>query len=371
VVRFLVERLGFTGLALEMPALVGERLDAYVNGGGGELQVILAQSAPFNGPEMVAMFEWIKSYNADPSHSTKVRLTGIDVPWVAPAVFDDVVRLVATQTPAVRDSVRRAYAPVRKASLDTSYTAGGASAQYMALSPAIKGDLRARAEAVEQILAGLPSSPGVDSALVGARLISQVARLWHLLDTDPAAGVRDHERSMAANVVQFKHRVGKAAAWAHDGHVARWTMIPKVYPDSMMGTYLGAELAASYLSVGTTFGRGAYNALVRNNAGTVSRDSLQSVVSSEIVAIRVERPAPGSVNVVLDDVEGLGYLLDLRTAPANVRAWLEQPRPFQMGFASAVNDSAWLAENTLPSGNLLSWFDVVIHLREVSAGRSK
>lgn len=369
VVRFLAERMGFTGLAMEMPALVGERLDTYVGGGGGELQAILAQSWPFNGPEIVAMFEWIKSYNADPSHPAKVRVTGMDVPWVAASVFDDVVRLVAVHAPAEVDTIRRAYAPVRKASLDTNYSAGGTSAAYASLSPATKGDFRSRAEAVEQIVMRLPSSPSLDSARAGARLISQVTRLWHLFETDPAGAFRDHERSMAANVLAFRSQVGRTAVWGHDGHVATWTMIPKLYADSMMGTYLRAELGTEYLSVGTSFGRGAYNAFGLHNPGTVRADSIKAATSSGIITITIDRPAPGSINAVLDEVDGLGYILDLRTAPPPVRAWLEQPRPFQMGFGSAVNDSAWLAQNTLSVDGLTRWFDVVIHLREVSAGR--
>ena len=43
---------------------------------------------------------------------------------------------------------------------------------------------------------------------------------------------------MAANAAWWHDRVGKTIVWAHDAHIAKNTMLPKIYPDGMTGTFL-------------------------------------------------------------------------------------------------------------------------------------
>ena len=87
-----------------------------------------------------------------------------------------------------------------------------------------------------------------------------------------------------------------------------------------------------------------------------------------MITIKLDSPSSNSSNAVLNQKEGIGFILDLRSAPPKVRAWLDKPRPFQIGLASAVDDPKWLADNTVAKGALSEWFDVLFHLHEVSAG---
>jgi erythromycin esterase len=369
IVRYLVERTGFTGFVLEAPWPVGPQLDSYVLHGTGNLAAILAAAWPFDSREMVDLFTWMRAYNADPRHANKVRVAAMDISSLAPEMFDRVTRYVKATAPDLLRQVRQAYAPLRGPALDKDHPVGFFPKAYDSLPAATKTKYMRQAEQVENALrrhesalVARSSRRSFDSALDSAQVISQFMRFGALLATDSPAGFREHERSMAANVAWWHDHVGKTIVWAHDAHVARHTMLPKVYPDSMTGTFLRERYGDQYVSIGTSFGQGAYTAMGTDPNAAPARGS-----ASPIITITLGAPAPNSSNAVLNQREGIGYILDLRAAPAEVRAWLEQPRPFQIGLASAVDDPKWLAENTAPSGALAAWFDVLVHLREVRA----
>jgi erythromycin esterase len=168
---------------------------------------------------------------------------------------------------------------------------------------------------------------------------------------------------MAANASWWHDHVGKTIVWAHDAHIAKHTMLPKVYPDAMTGTFLRERYKSKYISIGTSFGQGAYTAMQTDPNAPAAREA-----TSKMITINVRPPGSNSSNAVLNQKNTIGYILDLRSAPPKVRARLEKPRPFQIGLASAVDDPRWLAENAVASGALADWFDVLVHLREMSAG---
>jgi hypothetical protein len=86
------------------------------------------------------------------------------------------------------------------------------------------------------------------------------------------------------------------------------------------------------------------------------------------MSVSLGPPSPTSRNAVLDQA-GRDYLLDLRPAPAPVRAWLEESEPFEFGPAPALDDPRRPAANANGSGPLGQWFDVLAHLRRVNAAR--
>jgi erythromycin esterase len=242
--------------------------------------------------------------------------------------------------------------------------------KYESLTPAKKAKLRSETEHVEQVLrshqkqlVARSSQHAFDSALECAQVISQFARFGFLLATDLPKGFTEHERAMAANAAWWYDHVGKTVVWAHDAHIAKRTMLPKVYPDAMTGTFLRERYGDKYITIATSFGQGAYTAMETDPNAPAKRGA-----TSRMITIKLDPLPADSSMAVLNQVKGLGYILDLRGAPPAVRTWLEQPRSFQIGLASAVDDPKWLADNTLVTGALPSWFDVLVHLREVTAG---
>lgn len=166
---------------------------------------------------------------------------------------------------------------------------------------------------------------------------------------------------MAENAGWWYEQMGKTIIWAHNGHIAKQTMLPQVYPDKILGTFLYERFGDRYLSIGTSFGQGDYLAIKGQPGG---------VVSDEIAAFTLGPPTPDSSNAVLDQAAADTYLLDLRPAPPAVQTWLQEVRPFRMAPAAAMDDPQWLAANTYTSGALGQWFDLLIQLRHVRAGHT-
>ena len=81
--RFLVEKMGFTALAIESGITEGFVVNRWVLGGPGELGEVVARgfTAGFDQmPQNVELVRWMREYNADPAHRRKVEFYGMDVP---------------------------------------------------------------------------------------------------------------------------------------------------------------------------------------------------------------------------------------------------------------------------------------------------
>jgi erythromycin esterase len=370
ILRYLVERMGFTGFVLEAPWPVGQQLDEYVLHGNGDLSAILGPAWPLDSQEMADLFRWIRSYNAAPDHPNKVRIAAMDISLLTPEMFDRVTRYVKDTDPGLLSQVQQGYAGLRVAALEKNQSAAVLPKKYESLPPGRKAKLRSGTEHVEQLLRShekqlvdRSSRQAFDSALESAQVISQFARFGFLLATDRPAGFTEHERAMATNAAWWHDRVGKTIVWAHDAHIAKHTMLPKVYPGGMTGTFLREQYGDKYITIATSFGQGAYTAMETDPNAPAARGA-----TSRMITIKLDPLPADSSTSVLNQVKSLGYILDLRGAPPAVRTWLEQPRSFQIGLAAAVDDPKWLADNTLVTGALASWFDVLVHLREVTAG---
>ena len=107
MVQYLVEHLGFTGFVLEVDWPIGQQLDAYVLHGTGDLHTILS-FFPWNSQEVVDTLEWMRAYNADPQHPQKLRVAGMDIQTITPAMVDHVTTYVTTSAPDLLPQVQQA-----------------------------------------------------------------------------------------------------------------------------------------------------------------------------------------------------------------------------------------------------------------------
>jgi erythromycin esterase len=83
LIRFLVEQMGFTAVALESGFTESWRVQSFLAGGNGELSAVAGNglTAPTlarfgENPELI---DWMKQYNEDPAHRRKIRFYGIDL----------------------------------------------------------------------------------------------------------------------------------------------------------------------------------------------------------------------------------------------------------------------------------------------------
>jgi erythromycin esterase len=133
---------------------------------------------------------------------------------------------------------------------------------------------------------------------------------------------------------------------AHNGHVGYESSNPAHYP-KLQGAFLRDMIGDAYVSAGFTFGQGSFNALdVTDPAEPIRR-------------FEVGPPEQGTNEHTLERVSRRDYYLDMRTAPAAAREWLDVVRQTR----SIGNE--WPAE-TEPT-RLAATYDVLIHLHRVTA----
>jgi erythromycin esterase len=70
LLEFLVEKMGFTMFAMEGSWSVGEQINRYVVQGQGDAGTVLQlfYEWPWNTQEVLDLLNWMRAYNADPTH---------------------------------------------------------------------------------------------------------------------------------------------------------------------------------------------------------------------------------------------------------------------------------------------------------------
>ena len=93
IFEFLVEQMGFTTLAFENGWDASRQIDNYILTGNGNLDTLMRNDlyAAWQTEEVRNLIEWMRAYDADPAHATKVHFVGIDAWNISQQVFDDVV----------------------------------------------------------------------------------------------------------------------------------------------------------------------------------------------------------------------------------------------------------------------------------------
>jgi erythromycin esterase len=123
--EYLISHLGFTTLVMENDWGSSQLLDAYINGGAGTLTDVMQQSlfGSWQTHEYEALFAWLRAWNADPAHTTKVQFLGMDIQAVSQSDFDDVTQYLQQVDPQQVAAVQALYAPIMASSLPSPYPA--------------------------------------------------------------------------------------------------------------------------------------------------------------------------------------------------------------------------------------------------------
>ncbi|WP_329027028.1 erythromycin esterase family protein [Streptomyces sp. NBC_00690] len=352
VARLLVGEAGFRAVALDQDWTLVARLDAHVRTGTGDPVALLEAAEPFSRTEeILALVQWMRAFN-ETHPSDPVRLIGVSPHETGVLAYDTVARYVRTAQPGLMDELERCYAGLRPEGEVSAHTS-----RFRALSD--RRSCRDRAQAAHDLVAGAPGRAGHAWALQNARLIVQYYEL-HDHDDDPLDphNMTAYERLFAENVLWWQQHTGhKVLFWSSSSHTAhaRTRVVsfppdPAATPSRNAGSYLREHLGARYLSIGLTFGAG------------------ELATYTGAPAYRVPRPVPPLVESVLDD-EALGdYLLNLRTdTPQQVADWLA--RTTHSRLVGPGHDPRRDTDHHMTGGSLAEWFDVLVHLRQVTPAR--
>lgn len=345
--EFLISHMGFTTFVMENDWGSSQLIDAYINGRSGDITSVMSQGlfGSWQTQEYQALLEWMRAYNANPTHTTKIHFLGMDFQNLSQSDFDTVENYLQKVDPGQVTHIQDLYAPLLAMNgLKSSHTFTRLDASngqtYQNQAQQVYDLLQAN----QQNYSNRSSAQSFAFALQNARIITQFATYYNT-DTQAESLTRYYQRDtfMAENVTWIHdHEAGsnpKMIVWAHDVHVANDTFYGS-QDRRNMGGELHARYKNSYLAIGTTLYRGTFRSY--------------SYPSSTIKTI--SPPAHNTYNYTLGQVDLALYMLDLDNLPPGpVKNWT-------LSFATLSNYG--LGGEDLSAPALLSQsFDVIIHVQ--------
>ncbi|MDR7278366.1 erythromycin esterase family protein [Catenuloplanes atrovinosus] len=312
LLRFLVERMGFTGYAQESGFSEGLALAAWVAGGAGEFPAGGLTYRFGTAPETRRMFAWLRA------HGT-VRYTGLDLPGdlasMLPAL-DGLARFAAAVADAgtrdAVDSVRELAA--RWAGPHTM----PAFAAYLALPAADRdaltvrlADLAARLDALRPLHVRAAGRDACETArhelrlavLLDAQVRAQ-ARAAAGATAELAVNARD--TAMAETARMLLARGERLVIGAANSHLTRVPLPTAGLELPTLGSHLAADLGDDLVVIALTTAAGRVPA---------RRRSATAPEGVEVVPVDLEPPAEGSIEALL--AADAPVLADVRSLPAD------------------------------------------------------
>jgi erythromycin esterase len=350
LLKLLVARGGVRLFILEDEDTLCRAVDAYVQGGPGDVHEIMSNLFPiFESEEMRALIEWVRDWNAH--HAEKVHFVGIDLQdiiavesnlrgfltragesdpehWLSP------LHLVMSRYPSARPDI-----------LDPSLR----SATQTALD-----DLVALFKKRSGRWAKKLGVDAVASARHDLRLVEQAFRMSQTRAGLVEDSIGGRDAAMAENAMWHLDHEGhgaRAMLWAHNSHVA----FDALGGSKMMGWHLRHALGDRYIAVGQEWSQGGYQA-VDNASVPFTRGMREYVIGP---------PRSSSLSAAFARSPGIA-IVDLRSLPAGeVRDWFSTPHTVrEVGFTTSGTpgheDPTVITEQ----------FDLLVHIERTTRAHS-
>ncbi len=339
LVRYLVERLGFTTIMLEVMHPGANPIDDYVAQGLGSAKAALvaANIRMWRNRESVRILEWARAHNLKAAPGQEVRFTGPDM--IAPG---EGMRLILDQIELDAGTKARLY------ELSSGFDTDPRDDQlfYNRRSDEERALLHAT---FDQVLATLRASgprPGQSTAdhlalLDQAIVVTQALDAARIGATDGwIAAWPARDVAMGANAIRMVEADPgrKVVIMASNRHVA--AIQPAGDAVVPMGAFLREHFGDAYLVIGGSFGEGHFDPPLYG-------------------ATTIPRNAQDTMDQRIADLESGPLLLDIRATAADpAPAYVRQPRPLQ--------SSGLLDHTAAPAAT----YDIIVHLdRLTNAGQ--
>jgi erythromycin esterase len=342
ILRFLVERMGFTAFSIEASMPECERLDRYVRRGEGDPAMALSGQYfwTWNTREVSDMVEWMRAHN---EAGGNLAFAGFDMQFPGMAIHNILKFIGVVEAASLPQFIQKLDCMARYANDWTGqYPAGRYDEQPARYREVCRPDLVWVHDTIRDRRADYvtrSSSEIWSYALRQARLTIQYDDRGH---AGSHSAVRD--AAMAENVLWQLDRLGprgKMVLWGHNGHVATTA--------GAMGASLRPVLGADMVVIGFAFARGGFTAL---GGGAASGRTSH----------RIEEPRPDSFEYYFQSAGIPRFILDLRnrdlTHPDT--AWLAGPKRYLS--IGCCWDPDKLDELWHPDGRLAHEFDVMIYI---------
>jgi erythromycin esterase len=330
--RFLVERMGFTSLAMESGFTEGLVVDRWIHGGEGDPAEVAEHGLTYRFgrcAEMRGLLEWMRTVNGA---GGGLAYTGLDLPGDLASLLpplDGVGAYLARVDPEAADLLARARRQAEKYA--GPYTIP-AFAAYREMAAADRDELTV---ALAELTARFAAQRPFYLARADAReyeVAGHELRLAVLLDQQlraQAAGtalnVRDAAMAETASWL-LEREPGRLLILAANTHVQRVPIrLGGVVAVPVLGSHLAADLGDDYLSIALTCGAG------RTSSRRLAPDAPGGF---EAFPVELSAPAEGSVEALLRADRTGPQVADLRplradgTGPQRIRlleSYLDQP----------------------------------------------
>jgi erythromycin esterase-like protein len=291
----LVEARGYSAIAVESSFPRARLVDEYVAGRGGASYAAVQDAGFSHGFGRLEanreLVEWMRSYNADPSHRVKLRFYGFDTPTEmtgsdSPSqVLHFVLDYLAAIDSAGGQEYRQRIDPLLGQDSDWENPMAMVDpAQSIGLSPAATSLRIATEDLTTELWVRRPElvaksdgsrySEALHYASVARQLLNYHAAVARKSGTAYLLGIRD--ASMADNLAYIVSRErgrGKVLAFAHNRHLQRgtaeWQWGTDVYRWWPAGSHLNELFGPRYAVIGTAVGVSDANGIGQPEAGTL------------------------------------------------------------------------------------------------------
>jgi erythromycin esterase len=318
----LVETHGFSAIAIESSFPRGRIVNDYVAGRVHASYEAVADTGFSHGfgrsEGNRELAEWMRDYNADPSHTRKVRFYGFDSPTEMTSsdsprrLLQLVLGYLASVDPAAGEEYRLRIDPLLGDDTDWEDPAAMYPEKSVGLSRtalALRGETEDLIAELQVHRPGLVEQSGEDRyldalqyakaarqlltyhAAVARKLQGRVARLL---------GMRD--AMMADNLAYIASREkirGKVLAFAHNSHLKRgkaeWQLGKTVNTWWPAGAHLGWKLGQDYAVIGSGTGSSAAHGIGKPGPGTLEAHLITAPGPARLIPTHKGRGLPAAI----------------------------------------------------------------------------
>ncbi len=349
LLEYLVARQGFTVFAIEANQPECRAINDYVLHGKGNARDALAGIYfwTWNTEEVLAMIEWMRAWNADPAHGSKVQFTGFDM-QTSTVAHASVTAFLEKVAPAEAAALLAPLAPL--AGMRAMAAVGKATPDERGK---LTAGLAALAGAFDRNRKAWTAAGGGAAAYADARhdlTILEQATAMYTADGQGTGGFDARDRAMADNVGWLLEQTrAKIVVWAHNGHIAN-----TLSAFTNMGNHLRKRYQQAYVNFGFVFGEGSFQAL---DFTRPSRALAEHTLGS---------PPESNASVAFARTGKPLLVLDLRALPRRgvVRDWFAAPHPVRDTGAGFTGEKGMTHLQVLPK-----LYDAVIYVDKTTRAR--
>jgi erythromycin esterase len=328
ILEYLVENMGFNTLVTGLGYPEADKLDAYIHTDEGDAAILTKSLPEGSTQEVLALIEWMRSYNADPAHPRKISFKGFGM------LSDALARENVTEFIQKVD-------PQQSASIKDDYSCYAQLSDFCMKKLQDVVDLL-NLHRTEYI--ALSSSADFEEALHSAQTV--------IINISCSSNSHNFDLCAEAILDNFRSIMDQAGP---EGKVVLWDHNPgiRMYSDGSyrpLGDYLHKQYGDQMVVIGFLFYHGSFHAI-----GNGSQGVIKTFRAAE---------APGDSYEFLFQAAGLPqFFLDMRSAQPDSpdQDWLFSPHlTYQVGGMYDPYNPSYF------TGPLAKMFDVVVFFKDTT-----